>query len=82
MTKQRKKQKKRPKPGEKVILKALPPRFLDDLPAEEQRAISARIGRPIMLMRYERDGRAELEFMDKDDGIHTLYVHPKFIMPW
>jgi hypothetical protein len=28
----------------------LPPGFLDDLPEEEQRAISARIGKPIMLI--------------------------------
>jgi hypothetical protein len=81
MTRRAKKNRK-PKPGQKVILTALPPGFLDDLPKEEQRAISARIGRPIMLMRYERDGRAELEFMAKDDSIHTLYVDPKFIKPW
>jgi hypothetical protein len=82
MTKQRKKKKTRPKPGEKVIFKALPPGFIDDLPEEEQRAISARIGRPIMLMGYDRDGRAELEFRAQDDSIHTLYVDPKFIKPW
>jgi hypothetical protein len=82
MTKQRKKKKNRPKPGEKVILTALPPGFIDDLPKKEQRAISARIGRPIMLMGYDRDGRAELEFMVQDDSIHTLYVDPKFIKPW
>ena len=82
MTKHRKKQKKMPRPGDKVILTALPSGFVDDLPKEEQRAISMRIGRPIMLMGYDRDGRAELEFMAKDDSIHTLYVDPKFIKPW
>jgi hypothetical protein len=82
VTKQRKKKKKRPKPGEKVVLKALPPGFIDDLPEAERHAISARIGRPIMLMGYDRDGRAELEFMAQDDSIHTLYVDPKFIKPW
>jgi hypothetical protein len=71
-----------PNPGDKVVLKALPPGFFDDLPEEEQRAISARIGRPIVLMGYDRDGRAELEFMAKDDSIHTLYVDLKFIRPW
>ena len=35
-----------------------------------------------MLMAYERDGRAELEYMAKDDSIHTLYVDPKFMRPW
>jgi hypothetical protein len=82
VTKQRKKKKKRPKPGEKVMLKALPLGFIDDLPEEDQLAISARIGRPVMLMGYDRDGRAELEFVAQDDSIHTLYVDPKFIKPW
>jgi hypothetical protein len=72
----------KPKPGDKVVLKALPLGFLNDLPEEEKRAISARIGRPIMLMGYDRDGRAELEFMAQDDPIHTLYVDLKFIRPW
>jgi hypothetical protein len=80
--KKKKKLKPKLKPGQKVILTALPPGFLDDLLDEEQRAISVRIGRPIMLMGYERDGRAQLEFMASDDSIHTLYVDPKFIRPW
>jgi hypothetical protein len=58
----RKKRVRKPQPGDKVVLKALPAGFTDDLPEDEQRAISARIGRPIMLMGYDRDGRAELEF--------------------
>jgi hypothetical protein len=73
---------KRPKPGEKVILKELPPGFIDDLPDEDQRAISAVVGKPILLNRYERDGRAELEFTDDEDVDHLLYVDPKFILPW
>ena len=72
----------KPKPGDIVVLKALPPGFLDDLPEDEQRAISARIGRPIMLMGYDRDGKAELEFLAQDDSIHTVYVDLKFIRPW
>jgi hypothetical protein len=56
--------------------------FLGDLLEEEPRAISARIGRPIMLMAYERDGRAELEYMAKDDSMHIFYVDPKFMRPW
>jgi hypothetical protein len=82
VTVHRKKHITKPKPGDKVILKALPPGFIDDLPEEEQRAISARIGRPIMLMGYDRGGRAKLEFMAKDDSIHTLYVDLKLIRPW
>jgi hypothetical protein len=71
-----------PKPGEKVILKSLPPGFTDDLPEEDQRAISAVVGKPIVLKKYERDGRAELEFTDGDETIHLIYVDPKFIKTW
>jgi hypothetical protein len=53
---------KRPKPKKKVILKALPPGFLNNLPAVDQRAIRAAVGKPIRLNEYDADGRAELEF--------------------
>jgi hypothetical protein len=76
-----KKRKKRPKPGEKVTLKGLPPGFLDDLPEEDQRAISAVVGKPILLNKYERDGRAELEFKSGDGHGHYLYIDPAFIEP-
>jgi hypothetical protein len=69
----------RPKPGEKVILTALPSGFIDDLPEEDQRAISAVVGKPILLNKYDRDGRAELEFTDSRNTIHTIYVNPRFI---
>lgn len=82
MTGRRKKRVTKPKLGDKVVLKALPAGFIDDLPEDEQRAISARVGRPIMLMGYDRDGKAELEFMAQDDSIHTLYVDLKFIRRW
>jgi hypothetical protein len=70
------------KPGRLVFLKGLPPGFVDGLPEEEQKAITSRVGRPILFIKYDRDGRAELEFMDKDDGIHMLYVQPKYIRSW
>jgi hypothetical protein len=65
--------------GRNVILRALPPGFLDDLPAEDQRAISEMVGKPVMLNEYDADGRAELEFADSEDVIHFIYVDPKFI---
>jgi hypothetical protein len=37
------------------------------------------IGKPVTLNRYERDGRAELEFTDDEGIIHFIFVHPKFI---
>jgi hypothetical protein len=82
MTSEKKRPNEKPKPGEKVILKALPPGFIDDLPEEDQRAISAVVGKPVVLNKYERDGRAELEFTDSGATIHLLYVDPKFIKRW
>jgi len=80
---------KQPKPGDMVILEGLPPGFLDDLPPEEQAAISAMIGKPVKFVeitsftfRGERIERAELEFSSKISRMnHTLHVDPSFIRP-
>jgi hypothetical protein len=69
----------KPKPGDKVILKGLPPNWLDDLPKSDQRAITRVIGTTILLLDYDEDGRAELEFTDAKGIIHAIYVDPKYI---
>lgn len=69
----------RPLPGEMVILIGLPIRFLDDLPSEDQEAISAVLGKPVHLSGYDEDGRAELEFTDSEGNGHTIWVTPNFI---
>lgn len=79
MTDQTNNPRKKPKPGQKVILNELPPGFVDDLPLEDQRAISEVLGKGVSLNRFEEDGTAELEFTDGEGVIHTLYVDPKFI---
>ncbi|HEX6505612.1 MAG TPA: hypothetical protein VF011_20385 [Terriglobales bacterium] len=71
--------KKKPTPGQTVTLRALPKGFVDDLPEEDQRAMTAVVGRRIRLNRYEEDGRAELEFTDGNGIIHFVYVDPKYI---
>jgi hypothetical protein len=65
--------------GRSVILKALPPGFLNNLPVEDRRAISEIVGKRVMLNEYNADGRVELEFKDSEDVIHFIYVDPKFI---
>jgi hypothetical protein len=70
---------KRPRPGDKVVLTELPPGLLDDLPIEDQVAISDVIGKPIRLNEYDEDGRAELEFKDRNGEIHFIYVDPDFL---
>ena len=74
-----------PKPGETVVLKSLPPGFGRWLPEEDQRAIKAIVGKPVLLLEYDEDGRAELEFDDPFDGIpgtrnhNSIWVGPEFI---
>ena len=76
---------KLPKPGDMVVLVGLPPGFLDDLPLEEQSAISAMVGKPIKFCGITSTStweRVELEFSDYEHGMnHTLYVDPSFIRP-
>jgi hypothetical protein len=55
-------QPKKPKPGEMVVLTGLPTGSLDDLPKEDQLAISSVVGKTLILNKYDEDGRAELEF--------------------
>ena len=65
-----------PKPGEEVLLVSIPTGLLSDLPTEDQSAIAAVVGKPVRLMNYCDDGRAELQFTDVRGIIHFLYVEP------
>jgi|ERR1700723_4666700 hypothetical protein len=69
----------RPKAGDKVALTAIPPGMLDDLPTEDQQAITEAVGKQILLTGYDEDGRAELEFQDDSADTHFIYVRPEFI---
>jgi hypothetical protein len=75
-----------PKPGDTVVLRSLPPGLVDRLPEEDQRAIRAIVGKPVLLVEYDEDGRALLEFQDPFEGrpgtlgcTHTIFVAPEFI---
>jgi hypothetical protein len=70
---------KRLKAGWKVRLRALPPGFLDGLPPDDQKAILAVVGKPILLTQFEEDGRAELAFRDSEGDLHTIYIDPKYL---
>ncbi len=70
---------KRPKPGSRVVLIKEPPHLLQGLSAGEQKAILSIIGKPVLLVGYDADDRAELEFMDRNKGIHFVYVDPIYI---
>ena len=72
---------KRPEPGTNVVLKSVPPGFLDSLPQRDQRAIAAIVGQAVRLVDYDDVGRAELEFTDKEGTIHYIYVKPEYLRP-
>jgi hypothetical protein len=71
----------KPKPGDTVILTGLPSGFLNDLPSEDQRAVSQVLGKPVVLKDYDEDGRAELEFADCDGVTHFIFVSTDAIRP-
>jgi hypothetical protein len=65
----------KPEPGEMVLLKSIPPGLVDGLPQDDQNAIVAIIGKPVLLVGYDDDGRAELHFDDPFDGRADDYSH-------
>jgi hypothetical protein len=68
--------------GERVVLVAIPAGLLDGLPDDDQRAITAIVGKPVKFCGYDEIGRAELEFDNPlDDSTHTIWVAPEFIQP-
>jgi len=78
----------RPVAGQQVILLALPPGMLDELPEEDQRAIIGMVGKSVTLTGYDEDGRAALSFVlplsfpNRGPQRHgTIWVAPEFIAP-
>jgi len=69
----------KPKPGDTIALTEVPQGLLEDLPSEDQQAICDIVGKPILLVEYDEDGRAELEFRDHDGNVHFIYVNPALI---
>jgi hypothetical protein len=69
----------KPKPGDTVVLTSAPPGLLKGLPTEDQDALTEAVGKPVLLLAYDDDGRAELEFKDRHGVIHFIYVNPDMI---
>ena len=68
-----------PEPGQTVVLTSIPPGLLEGLPADDQEAITAAVGKPLRLLEYDDAGRAELEFTDDRGVIHFICVNPDLI---
>jgi hypothetical protein len=76
----------KPSSGQMVLLTSIPPGLLEGLPQEDQNAIVAIVGKPVLLAGYDEDGRAELHFDDPFDGragacshSHSIWVAPEFV---
>jgi hypothetical protein len=67
------------KPGDYVVLTGVPPELLEGLPREDQAAIVEVVGEQVLLVGYEDDGRAKLQFTDKYGTIHFVFVNPTLI---
>jgi hypothetical protein len=65
----------KPSPGEMVSLTSIPPGLLEGLPPEDQNAIVAIVGKSVLLVGYDPDGRAELHFDDPFDVRTDDYSH-------
>jgi hypothetical protein len=71
---------KKPKAEDMVVLSEAPAGLLGGLPDEDQQAILELLGKPILLVAYDDDGQAELDFTDSQDVIHTIFVKPDFML--
>ena len=72
---------KSPKPGDSVVLTELPPGLVRGLPRSAQKAIAAIVGKPVLLLEFDENGDAELEFVAGRGHIHSIHVNPKYIVP-
>ena len=64
--------------GDMVVLDTLPAGLLQGLPEEDQAAIRAIIGRPVMFAGYSF-GQAELEFVDGAGDNHSIWIEPSLL---
>ena len=71
--------KQKPGAGEIVVLEVVPPGLLNGLPKSDRAAISEIVGKPVFLAGYDDHGRAELEFIDRKDHNHSIWVDPRFL---
>lgn len=64
-----------------MVLTDVPPGLLSGLPEQDQAALTTMRGQLVLLVGYDEDGRAELEFNDHEGSTHTIWVNPSFIEP-
>jgi len=62
-----------------VVLDTLPVDLVQGLPEEDQETIRSIIGKPVKLVDHDSFGHAELEFVDNDGSIHSIWVDPSLL---
>ena len=67
-------------PGDRVILTRAPASLLRGLPKEDQNAIRAIVGHPVVFAGFSY-GQAEVEFADSQGDEHTVWVDADLLRP-
>jgi hypothetical protein len=69
----------KPKPGTRVVITKAPSDLLLGMTEKEQHAISGILNKPVLLVAYDADCRAELSFRDRNKSLRFLYIDPIYI---
>jgi hypothetical protein len=72
---------RKPKPGTRVVITNAPPDLLLGMTETEQSAIAEILEKPVLLVGYDADCRAELSFRDRNKSLHFIYLDPAYIKP-
>jgi hypothetical protein len=62
--------------GTKVRMLVAPKELISGLPASDQSAIQAIVGKVMIVKNFDKYGHAELRFRDKHKIIHYIWVRP------
>ena len=59
---------------DKVVLMEAPTELLNGLPASDQEAIKAKVGKLLIVEGFDEIGNAEVEFIDSEGSFHSIWV--------
>lgn len=62
--------------GDRVVIETISEKLLSGLPVEDQVAIAAQVGKLQTISAFDRYGHAEIEFVDDEGLVHTIWIEP------
>ena len=62
--------------GDSVLVREIPTMLLNGLPPSDRTAITAQVGKTLVVAGFDEHGFVELEFIDADDNPHTIWIAP------